>query len=129
MSSFKGKVALEKVWNCFLLLFIGIFNEECTILSILTCSEWILFQEKLQIENLVTTGLISAIPVGPWNCLLLRHYDKKGEKEVKGKKKKEELTQKEYYLKDQFKTTEEALGLFKDDELMSKPGEEFVFQN
>ena len=95
-------------------------------LSILTFSEY--YSKKLQIENLsyyrTNPSHPSQSPV-----LLLRHYDKKGEKEVKGKKKKEELTQKEYYLKDQFKTTEEALGLFKDDELMSKPGEEFVFQS
>ena len=49
----------------------------------------------------------------------VRHYNKKGEA-LEGLK--EELTQKEYYLKKEFKTTEEALALFKDDELMSKPG-------
>jgi len=56
----------------------------------------------------------------------IRHYNKKGEA-LEGLK--EELTQKEYYLKKEFKTTEEALALFKDDELMSKPGSEFLYSS
>ena len=48
---------------------------------------------------------------------LFRHYDKKDEDETSP-----EFDKKEYYLQKEFKSTEEALALFKDDELMSKPG-------
>ena len=50
-----------------------------------------------------------------------RHYEKKGEKETAS-----EFDLKEYHLQTTFKTTEQALNLFKDDELMSKPGECFA---
>merc|ERR1719228_38036 len=40
----------------------------------------------------------------------VRHYDKKGAKE--------EFEKKEYYIKEHFKTIDESLALFKDDQLL-----------
>jgi serine beta-lactamase-like protein LACTB len=72
----------------------------------------------------------------------VRHYEKKEDLEKKkreeeeqkkaGQKKKrrrgadddDEFAKKEYYLKDSFESTGDALKLFKDDELISKPGEQ-----
>lgn len=53
----------------------------------------------------------------------IRHYEKKGEE----KKTKSEFQLAEYHLKDNFKTTEDALKLFQDDELFSVPGTEFLY--
>ena len=68
----------------------------------------------------------------------IRHYEKKDEIEKREKEKErkktggerndksddDEFSMKEYYLKDYFESTSDALKLFKDDELTSKPGED-----
>lgn len=55
----------------------------------------------------------------------IRHYDKKA---VEGKEKeKEEFDMKEYYIKDKFETMAKSVDLFRNDELMSKPGTEFLY--
>lgn len=47
----------------------------------------------------------------------IRHYLKKGEK------KEDEMDCKEYFLKDRFNSVNEALELFKNDELLNSPGD------
>ena len=51
----------------------------------------------------------------------IRHYTKKGEDGG------EEFDLQEYYLKDTFKTTDDSLALFKDDDLLSAPGSAFNY--
>ena len=51
----------------------------------------------------------------------IRHYNRKGEKD------EDEFCLKEYYIKDTFKTTDDSVALFKDDELLSAPGTEFNY--
>merc|ERR1719481_2474962 len=51
----------------------------------------------------------------------VRHYTRKGEKD------EDEFSLKEYYIKETFKTTDESLKLFQDDELLSSPGSEFHY--
>jgi len=51
----------------------------------------------------------------------VRHYTRKGEKD------EDEFSLKEYFLKETFKTTDESLKLFQDDELLSAPGSEFHY--
>lgn len=43
-------------------------------------------------------------------------------KEAKGRQRKKEFEQEEYYLKDSFENVIQALDLFKDDPLIFKPG-------
>ena len=52
----------------------------------------------------------------------VRHYTRLGEREQEG-----EFDQKEYFLKDTFKTTDESLALFRDDDLLAAPGTEFHY--
>ena len=51
----------------------------------------------------------------------VRHYTRKGEND------EDEFSLKEYFLKETFKTTDESLKLFQDDELLSAPGSEFHY--
>jgi len=51
----------------------------------------------------------------------VRHYLRKGEKD------EDEFSLKEYFLKETFKSTDESLKLFQDDELLSAPGSEFNY--
>ena len=51
----------------------------------------------------------------------IRHYTRKGEKD------EDEFSLKEYYIKDTFKTTDDSIALFKEDELLSVPGTEFNY--
>ena len=53
----------------------------------------------------------------------VRHYDRK---EDEGKVK-DEFQKEEYYIKEYFNTTDESLALFKDDALLSAPGQEFHY--
>ena len=53
----------------------------------------------------------------------VRHYDRK---EDEGKEK-EEFQKEEYYIKEHFSTTDESVALFKDDALLSAPGQEFHY--
>ena len=55
----------------------------------------------------------------------VRHYDRKedeGKVKVNGEFQKEE-----YYIKEHFSTTDESVALFKDDALLSAPGQEFHY--
>jgi len=52
----------------------------------------------------------------------VRHYMKK-----KDKDETEEFDMKEYFLKETFATTDESIELFKDDELLSAPGDKFNY--
>jgi len=53
----------------------------------------------------------------------VRHYDRK---EDEGKVK-DEFQKEEYYIKEHFSTTDESVALFKDDALLSAPGQEFHY--
>ena len=53
----------------------------------------------------------------------VRHYDRK---EDEGKVK-DEFQKEEYYIKEHFSTTDESVALFKDDVLLSAPGQEFHY--
>ena len=51
----------------------------------------------------------------------VRHYTKKGEKD------EDEFSLKEYFLKETFKSLDESIALFKDDELLCAPGSEYHY--
>ena len=51
----------------------------------------------------------------------VRHYTKKGEKD------EDEFSLKEYFLKETFKSLDESIALFKDDELLCAPGAEYHY--
>ena len=57
----------------------------------------------------------------------IRHYEKKNE--IKGEKTENgsDTGLKEFYIKDNFKTTKDALQLFINDELLSEPGTKFFY--
>ncbi|CAG0921231.1 unnamed protein product [Notodromas monacha] len=69
----------------------------------------------------------------------IRHYEKKkfdeSNEETSGNKRSvgtntkvaDEFQLPEYYLKENFKSVEQSVKLFKDDELMHKPGEKFLY--
>jgi len=57
----------------------------------------------------------------------VRHYDKKEDIVSKEGATKDEFDLKEYYIRDYFKTTDESLALFKDDELLCNPGTQFNY--
>jgi len=51
----------------------------------------------------------------------VRHYARKNENDVK------EIDLQEYYIKDEFSSTDDSIKLFRDDDLLSKPGEKFNY--
>lgn len=57
----------------------------------------------------------------------IRHYDKDCSRPSKEKKKRREYDMKEFHLNKRFGSVSESLNLFKNDELCSMPGTEFLY--
>ncbi|XP_065566885.1 serine beta-lactamase-like protein LACTB, mitochondrial isoform X2 [Artemia franciscana] len=59
----------------------------------------------------------------------IRHYDKSKKKELteKEKEEEEEFKKKEYYIKEEYKSVQDALELFKHDELRHEPGSKYLY--
>merc|ERR1719228_1084958 len=57
----------------------------------------------------------------------IRHYERKKTGDETDEGKKDEFELKEYYIKEKFDSTEKSLDLFRNDELMSKPGTKFLY--
>lgn len=56
----------------------------------------------------------------------IRHY-RKPQENNNNKNNEKPRTSKEFYIKDRYETVEDSLKLFKDDDLMFKPGESFLY--
>lgn len=57
----------------------------------------------------------------------IRHYEKKNEINKEKSESGSDTSLKEFYIKDNFRTTKDAMELFINDELLSEPGTEFFY--